>query len=174
MAKGRKRQKKNKKVETVQKEEFVLKDKLFIVFCIVLFFVAFYLLTLYITHKHSTSDTEETKEEVVISQEEILIGRSLSMSDGEYYVIFYDSSNEEVNTPCSDLVSNYRSSHEEKLYYVDMHSGFNSSYATEEESNSNPESVSDFKINGPTLIRVEDHKVVEYVEGTEAIEEKLK
>ena len=50
-----------------------------------------------------------------------------------------------------------------------MTSAFNKKYATSEESNKNPSKVSEFKINGPTLIKVSSKKVVEYIEGEEAI-----
>jgi hypothetical protein len=50
-----------------------------------------------------------------------------------------------------------------------MSNGFNKKYVTDGESNKSPSKVSEFKINGPTLIKVSKNKVIEYVEGEEAI-----
>ena len=96
------------------------------------------------------------------------------MSDEEYLVIFYDKGDEEIADNFNELVETHRYGlGGRNLYVVDMSSGFNKKYLTTEESNKNPESVSDFKINGPTLIVVRDHSVSEYIEGEEAIKEYL-
>ena len=169
MAKGKRKQVKAKRVETVEDEELKLQDKIFVVFCIVMFFVAFYVLTLYITHKNSDSSTTETSTEATISYQEILLGRSLSMDEKEYLVIYYDSSNADVSSSCSELVTNYRNNHDTTLYYVDMNNTFNKAYATEEESNKSPKSAKELKINGPTVIKVSDKKVVDYIEGLDEV-----
>ena len=53
-----------------------------------------------------------------------------------------------------------------------MSEGLNKKY-TGEESNSNPKKASDIVINGPTLIKVKNGKVIEYIEGTESISDYL-
>jgi hypothetical protein len=173
MAKGKKnrgrKKVEEKKVEVVE-ENLRIQDKIFVVFCIVMFFVAFYLLTLYITHKNTEkNDTEEAPVEATISYDEIVIGRSLSMSDKDYLVIYYDNTNADISTACGDAVNNYRSNNTKKIYYVDMSSMFNSSHVTEGESNKNPETAKDLLINGPTVIHVLDGKVVDYVEGLDSV-----
>ncbi len=177
MAKGKKRQRKSKveekKIETVD-EKMKLQDSLFIVFCIVMFFVGFYLLTLYITNKHSDSNTEDVVQEAQVSYDDIMLGRSLSMSDKDYLVIYYDSGNTEVSDRCSEAVNNYRNTNTKVLYFVDMSDGFNSSYVAEGESNKNPESEKDLSINGPTVIHVSKGKVLEYIEGIEEVINYLK
>ena len=158
-----------KKNETVEEESLKLQDRIFVVFCILMFFLAFYLLTLYITHKNSDTKENDTTEETSFSYDEIIFGRSLSMDQKEYMVIFYDNNNEEVASSCRELVSNYRSNHSDSLYFVDMGIAFNSQYVTEEETNKSPESIQDLRINGPTVIKVVDKKVVEYVEGLDNV-----
>ena len=172
--KKEKKLKKNKKDEKVIETKDITETKLwssfFIILAVICFFCLFYLLTLYITRDDSKNDPNAEDSEVVISKEKTIVGRSLNMKDGEYYVIFYDGSNEEVTGVYDSLVSNYRTnSPDMSIYYVDMSSSFNKNYATSEESNKNPNSAADFKINGPTLIKVSDHKVVEYYEGEGAI-----
>lgn len=177
MAKGKKRQRKSKveekKIETVE-EEMNLHNSLFIIFCIVMFFLAFYLLTLYITHKHSDTSKEDVVEESEFVYDEIMLGRSLSMKAKDYLVIFYDSSNADVSSSCSEAVTNYRNTNTKSIYFVDMSNGFNSSYATSEESNKNPEEATDLKINGPTVIHVSNGKVLEYIEGLNEVLDYLK
>lgn len=177
MAKGKKRQRKSKveetKIETVD-EKMKLQDSLFVVFCIVMFFVAFYLLTLYITNKHSDNNNEEVVQEAQVSYDDIMLGRSLSMKEKDYLVIFYESGNAEVSGRCSEAVKNYRDTNTKALYFVDMSDGFNSSYVAEGESNKNPESAKDLSINGPTVIHVSKGKVIEYIEGIDAVIEYLK
>ena len=172
MAKGKRNTKKNnlKKIESVGGFDGDIKGKIITVICILLFFGAFYLLTLYITNKNSDK-TDDNEEKVVnISYDTIMLGRSLSMSDGEYLVIYYDKSNEDINSTYSSLVSTYKTKDEHlTIYTVDMSNGFNKKYVTDGESNKNPESVDAMSINGPTLIKVNENKVVEYIEGQDAI-----
>lgn len=172
MAKGKKNNKKQniKKIESVGGFDGDIKGKIIAVICILCFFGLFYLLTLYITNKNTDKKDDDSKNEVTISYDNILLGRSLSMSEGEYLVICYDKSNEEINSTYSTLVSNYKYKSEHlKIYTVDMSSSFNKKFVTDGESNKNPESVEAFAINGPTLFKVTESKVSEYVEGEEAI-----
>ena len=172
MAKGKRNSKKQniKKIESVGGFDGDIKGKIIAVICILCFFGLFYLLTLYITNKNTDKKDDKSTEEVTISYDNILLGRSLSMGDGEYLVICYDKSNEEINSTYSTLVSNYKYKSEHlKIYTVDMSSSFNKKFITDGESNKNPESVDAFAINGPTLFKVTESRVSEYVEGEEAI-----
>ena len=150
-----KRREESKKIEEVVSTDSSLTDKLFIAGAVLLFILAFYGLTLYITGKNS-EDTKEEKKEVEISREEIIVGRSLSMSKDDYYVVYYDDTN---STTYNEIVKNYTKSI--SIYKVNMSNGFNKKYSTDGESNKTPSKVSEFKINGPTLIKVSKNKVVE-------------
>lgn len=171
MAKGKntKKNKKNiSKIEEVGSFDTDIWSKLFIVLGVIAFFLAFYLLTLYITNKNS-DDTDDSVEnsEVSISTDTTIVGRALSMPEDEYLVVFYDNSDEEVASTYSSLVGGYTGGL--KVYTVDMSKGFNKPYVTTDESNKSPEVESDFLINGPTLIKVTDNKVSEYIEGQDGI-----
>lgn len=161
-----KRRKESKRIEEVISDESSLMDKFYIVGGVVLFILCFYILTVYITNKNNTDDSDSVKT-VEISKDEIILGRSLSMGKDDYYVAYYESNNETMK----EIVSHYIGI--AKIYKVDMSSAFNKKYATDSESNKNPTKVSEFKINGPTLIKVSKNKVVEYIEGEEAIRTKL-
>ena len=168
----RKEGKKAKKIESVGTFDDDIKGKVYIALIVICILGLFYLLTLYITNKNSVDsvvDDNKSSEETAISYDNIIAGRSLSMSSDNYLVIFYDSSNEEINNTYSGLVSEYRAKEDNlPLYFVDMSSSFNKSYISES-SNKNPEKSSDIKISGPTLIRVEKNKVAEYLEGQDSI-----
>ena len=150
-----------------------IKNKIYIVIGILCFLLIFYLLTLYITRDTSSSSNSDTTTDTTISYDKILIGRSLNISDGEYLVLFYDTTDEDLSSTYAGLYSSYKSSSQLPIFYVDMGSAFNKAYVTTEESNKTPESASDFLINGPTLIRVNENKVVDYIEGEADITEYL-
>ena len=50
-----------------------------------------------------------------------------------------------------------------------MNDGLNKSHSTTEESNKNPNTVEDLSINGPTLIKIQAGKVINYIEGESEI-----
>ena len=165
-----KRKKSGKKKEDIQVNEFNLRKSIYAVIGILCFFGLFFLITFGITNNNSEKKEENENNEVSISYDEILLGRSLSMGDEEYLVIFYDSSNEEDNNNYSSLVSNYRNKEGHlNLYYVDMNKTFNKKFLTTEESNKTPTDTASMKINGPTLIRVNGGNVTEYLEGLDSI-----
>ena len=159
----------SKKIEEVKGSENDLFSKLYIVMVVLLFFGAFYLLTLYITNKNSDSSEKEEEKTVEISKDNIILGRSLDMSKDDYFVIYYDKSDESISSTYDSIVNSYSGS----IYTVDMSNSFNKKYATTGESNKSPSKVSEFLINGPTLIKVSNKKVVSYVEGEEAIRSSL-
>ncbi len=167
-----KRRKEEKRLEKLNREDFSFQSKWFILFCVVIMFLMFYILTVYITNKNTSK--EKSSKETSTPTGEIILGRSFSMSDRDYYVLYYDTTDEDVASTCQELFSNYRSANgDDTIYYVDMNSGFNKSYVTEAESNKNPEAVTDLAISGPTLIKISGNRVVDYIEGIEAIEEVL-
>ncbi len=156
-----------------------MKGILITVLCILCFFGAFYLLTVYVTNKNTKAADEEqttdTSSDPTISYDEIMIGRSFSMSDGEYFVLYYDRSDEKINSTYTDLVNTYKAKNDHlDIYKVDMSNSFNKDYATVGEANKSPSTEADILINGPTLIKVSNNKVVQYVEGEEEITKHLK
>lgn len=159
----RKNRNESRKIEEINTLDSNLVDKLFIAGGVILFIVAFYVLTIYITNKHKDTSDDEEKKVVEISKDKIILGRSLSMSKDDYYVVYYDNG----NTTIEEIISGYTGSI--PIYKVDMSNAFNKKYATSGESNKNPSKVSEFKINGPTLIKVSNKKVALYIEGEDEI-----
>ena len=157
--------KEKKKINNINSEfDFNIKRYAFVVFGVVIFICAFYFLTIYIVSKNKTEETTET-----ISYTNIMVGRSFSISDGDYYVIYYDKSDENINSECSSIVSSYNSKEDNiDIYTVDMSNGLNKKYSGDE-SNTNPANASEIIINGPTLIKFSGGSVAEYIEGIDGI-----
>lgn len=172
-SKGKLKNEKNK-IEEVGSFDIDIFKIIYVLLGVICIFCIFYLVTLFVLNK-DTEKTTETKE-VEISLDETIVGRSLSMPEEKYYVLYYDTSNEEVVEKYSSIITNYIYSTDEsktKLYTVDMSDGLNKSYS-KDESNSSPEKAADIAINGTTLMLVEKGKVVDYIEDQKRIEELLK
>lgn len=161
----------NKKVDSIKSSssnEIVKFIKLAVIVLGVL--GLFYLLTVVILD--NGQDNKKTQESI-IQYDEILAGSSFDMNSKEYYVVYYDY----TDTTLEDLytqVYNYTYSGSIKLYSVNMNDGFNKSFVAEESSNASPSSANELAIKGPTLIKFVDGAVVEYIEGSENIINKLK
>lgn len=142
---------------------------------ILLIFCVFYWITVLITNKDKAKDNEnDTPTEASISYDRIVLGRSFSMSDSSYYVLFYDMKDEDVSSTYASLVSTYRGKSDViPLYVVNMGDALNSS-AVADSSNMNATNASELKINGPTLIKFSEGKIETYTEGEDAITSALK
>ena len=135
---------------------------------IILVFCLFYFITVMITGKEK-DNSKNVVTDSSISYTEIMAGRSFSMPENEYLVLYYDKSNSDYLTTYSTAVSSYRAKGENlTIYTVDMSGALNKGYVSEE-SNTSPQSVSDLKVSGPTLIHFKDGVVLQYLEGEENI-----
>ncbi len=152
---------------------------LFTVIAVAVFLLVFYFLTLYITSKNSedtqTNDNSSNESSETVIPNSIILGRSLSMSDSEYLVIFFETGDEETSSTYESVVYNYQSKEDGfPLYVVDMSSGFNKNYLTDGEANMNPTTESEILVHGPTLMHIQNGQVIRYLEGEEAITSYLK
>lgn len=172
-----KRREEEKKIEKVAGSDNTVLNKIYIVLGVLAFIFIFYLLTLYLTSREDNSNVTqpEVSEEAIISYDEIVLGRSLTMDEAEYLVLYYDKGEEKINSKYSVLVTDYKGKEESlKIYTVDMSSVFNRGFKTDKESNKNPKNAEEMLINGPTLIKVKDNSVSEYFEGEDEITDYLK
>lgn len=166
--------KEKNKIENVGSFDTNISTIIYVVIGVACVFVSFYLLTLFVLNKDT--DTTNNDEEVSISLDSTIVGRSLSMPEDYYYVLYYDTSDETVMETYSSVVNDYMYSTDEnhvKLYTVDMSDALNKKYIAEE-SKPMPEKASDIAIKGTTLMIIDNGKVVEYVEDQNRIEELLK
>ena len=110
-----------------------------------------------------SDNKKDTKEDVTIDNSTITLGQIFDQSEDEYYVLVYD-------------VNDDKSSNNSKatIYKVDSKSKFNANYLTDDNSNTNPSSYSDLKVKSPTLIKISNKKVSEYIEGEDSIKDYFK
>ncbi len=127
-----------------------------------------YLLTVLILKKSSTDYITKDVEKTTIQYSEILAGTSFDKKDNEYLVIYYDLK-EDDNSIYQTLLSDYEAKDNHlPIYYVDLSNSMNKSVISTE-SNKEANSVAELQINGPTLIKFSNHKIIEYIEGKEDI-----
>lgn len=120
------------------------------------------------------SDKEEEKEVVEFQNIEILAGSTFEVDQKEYMVFYVDFESNDAGV-VDVIYNNYVSNGDIRSYKVDMGNKFNESYAVsnKDEVNKKPKKAEDLKIYGPTLIRIKDGKVVNYISGVEKIREYL-
>lgn len=146
-----------------------------ILVAVLIFLVVFYFLTVYLLEREDTSSgTIDTTPTVAdIQYQKILAGNSFSMKDSHYFVLYYDMSLEELKSTYTNIVSTYEDNEEHfPIYTVDMSSAFNKKFVFDT-SNPSVQSIDNLKISGPTLIEINQGKVVAYLEGINAISDVL-
>lgn len=159
-----------KNVKEVQKKnkEKPLSPKTFITILIVLllFFVVLYIITgLFVTKELKWFDKKPAEEEVTEITNKILAAESLKQAEEEYYVFFYDTTDEEDLSSRINLLS-------EKIYKVDLNDAFNSNFIGK--PSGKVKDIKDLKVSNPTLIKVSSEKIVEFYSGKDKIEAVLK
>ena len=140
-----------------------VKKTIIIIVVAALLLVGMYFLTTLILSK----DTEEEKvTENAIQYDEILAGESFNQGDGEYYVIYYDSSDQ--YSTISSLISSYQLNNSDtKLYSVDLSNGMNKKYVTDGDIVT--DDASSLRVKANTLLKFEDGEVTETITDTNKI-----
>lgn len=170
-SKNTKRKENEKKIENVGEFNGDFSHIVRVAGIIIIFFCLFYFLTVFLTDQGESNDSVE-EEESVISYSEVLAGRSFSMPEEEYLVLYYDFDDEELST-LSSTISTYQAKDDAlTLYSSNLGDGLNQKYVGES-SNKQPSDISQLMINGPTLIHFKDKKVIDYIEGIDSINQFL-
>ena len=167
------RQYKNKKVEEeitsedMMKASTILKIILGVVIVILVFY---YGLALFVTKEldfsgskkgNDTTEEENTADSV---SNAILAKNTFDQSEDIYYVYYYDFNDE--NEVIANSINNLL---DYTIYRVDTSSGLNSNYVDENTGNKKVSSIDDLKVKNPTIIKVDNDKVVSYYEGVDEI-----
>ena len=134
-----------------------VKKTIIIILVAVILLVGMYFLTTLILSR----DVEEEKiTENTIQYDEILAGSSFGQSEDEYYVIYYDSTNE--YSTVSSLVSSYQlNGGDIKLYSVDLANAINKKYITDGDIVTSD--ASSLRVKENTLLKFEDGEVNETI-----------
>lgn len=165
-----KKVKKNKKVigntPAHYNEEVVRMAKIGIVVlvCFALIYFATGLINKYRSNK--------TELETEIQNVEILMGETFEKKDNDYIIVYYDFDDKIYADLYDMIVENYNSlGKETPMYKVDLSTNFSKKYMAQDEepSNTAPTALSNLKVKGATLIRIQNKTVVTYLEGKDAI-----
>ncbi len=174
----RKEQKKyrNKKVEDelIQENMMKISTILKIILGVVIIILVFYYgLAFFVTKEvdfssnGKSNDTSESNDTNSVSNA-ILAKNTFDQLDEVYYVYFYNFSDED------EVISNSISSlTDHTIYRVDTSSGLNSNYVDNNTGNKKVTGISDLKVKNPTIIKIDNDKVVSYYEGVDEISDFL-
>ena len=135
----------------------IYKSAVITVVLVLVFVGLFYLFAVYITNKPEKIRIPEES----ISYEQITAGSTFNMSDEEYVVLFYSREN---NSDITSKISNYKSSKKINVYYVDLDDAINNPVKSDT-SNKSATKASELKVINPTLIKIKNGKIAEYIEG---------
>lgn len=142
---------------------------------LLLFVLTYFLIGVFYTKEidfKSDEETEET-EDISVDNSVIMLGQLLEQHDEEYYVLIYDFDDEVLSVSSWLDVYKY-SDNALTVYKVDSNKKFNSKYIVSENSNPNAKNINDLKVISPTLIKVKDGNIVEYIEGEDNINDVFK
>ena len=117
----------------------------------------FYLFAVYITSKPQKIYVPEES----ISYEQITAGSTFNMGDNEYIVLFYSREN---NAEITEKISGYKVKNNINVYYVDLDDAINNSVKSTT-SNKEATKASELKVTNPTIIRIKNGKINNYIEG---------
>lgn len=167
-------QKDKKENRNIEEKDNYFKFITTLAILLLVFILSYFLIGLFYTKEIKLkNDNDETKEEVTIDNDTIMLGQMFDKAEDEYYVIVYDFSDK--TSLISSWLSIYESKSEAtKLYKVDSSKKFNSKYLVNENSNKNATNLSDLKVISPTLIKVKNKTIVSYIEGEDDIVNILK
>ena len=147
------------KVSTILKVVFAV---------IIILLVLYYILAVFVTKEIDVSGNKDSSSNEMDSSysvsNKILATNTFRQVEQIYYVYYYDFDDE--NEDIASLVSNLD---DYKIYRVDTGSSLNSNYVTDSDSNKEVSDISNLKVINPTIIKIDNDRVVEYHEGVDDI-----
>lgn len=158
----------SEEINTVK--QFVI--TLLIVIVIVL---GIYLFTKTFVTKDSSEASDETTEQSYINPEMAIVGTMLNKSSEKYYVIIYNTEDEDAAS-YAKLLSLYNESDDYiTTYRVDLSNPMNSKYiANGSDINTTSDSINDLRFGPITVLKIENNKIVKAYETVESIKKEWK
>lgn len=165
-----------KKSTSLTETQVQVRNFVIILLIIVALVVALYFISAKVVDDRTENTTNNTTTDVDINYSIATVGMILNRPYEEYYVMVYDSSDDNSMYYAS-LITNYSAKDDSlKIYFVDLDNTQNKAYkASSETGNVNvTDKIEDFSFANLTLLKVSKGKVVSYLEGLESIENTLK
>lgn len=168
--------KKAKKID-INKNVNTDDEKLVVKFIVVLIIISLIAVGFYFISKNIVKNRDDNivESNVTISYDKVNVGMILNRPYDEYFVMVYDSSDNDAMI-YSSLISKYSQKEDSlKIYYCDLSNKLNKEFVSSDgTTNSNAKSVSEFKFGQVTLIKVRNGKIVSYIENIDTIKSALK
>lgn len=139
--------------------------KITAIICIVMIVLAYGVSTLIYKFTKQPSTIDDIK------QYNINSSVVFDMPEDKYYVLFYDKTGVD-SIVLNAEIDTYRKSNKGQIYVVDLSKEYNKSIISDT-SNSKASTSAELKINGSTLIKIEDGKNNGYYESAFIIEKEL-
>lgn len=158
------------KIDKNKKEE---KDNYFkfvttLAILLLIFVITYFLIGLFYTKEINFNKKEDESAEISVDNTTIMIGQLFDQVQSEYYVLIYDVSDKDSSI--ASWLSVYKNKDNAlSVYTVDSTKKFNSKYITNDNSNKNASDLSNLKVKSPTLIKISNKSISEYIEGEEDI-----
>ena len=162
------------KQSTFVNEDYKIIRAFFIVLAIVLALLG---LLFYFNGKLVTKDmfSDETTTTTTASFDDTLVLADdiFKISDKEYMVLIYDSSDKNTNVLYDKLFNSYKG--DTNLYGVDLANKMNKKHFDEslEKENTKPTKAEEIVVSGPRLLTIKKGEVTEYLKDAEKIKEQL-
>jgi len=162
-----------KKKMTYKTEEQNEMIKFFVVLLVVVgIIVGVYLISKVLIKEEVSDITYQTG---TVNTNVVIVGTMLTAPEKEYYVLAYDTEKNDANAYAT-YAGYYASKQEDatKVYYLELNNGLNENYYVEDGSNKNAKTIKDLKMTDGTLIKIQNGKIVKYIEGLDNIKNELK
>lgn len=162
--------KKKKKEKNFEEEtNYVSRFILYLLIFLILLIIGYLIIGIFVnkTISFNKKDTKENSK-VTIDNNTILAGEIFDQKEDEYYVLVYNKNEE--NSILGTWKGVYSGKENAlKIYEVDSETKLNGNFIVKENSNKDAQSYSELRIVSPTLIKINNKKIVEYIEGEEQI-----
>ena len=142
---------------------------------ILIFILVYFLVGVFYTKEidFKSDKDNESKDEVTVDNSTITLGQLFDQSQDEYYVLVYDVNDDKSIIPSWLSIFESKNSNA-TIYKVDSKNKFNSEFLTNENGNKNATTYSNLKVKSPTLIKINNKSISEYIEGEDNIKEYFK
>lgn len=168
----KKKMKKIKKQMNRTEEQNEMIKFVTILIIVVAIVVSVYFITRIFVTKDLFDKNEETKE-VSFDYNTTILGALLNRPYDAYYVMVFNSKDLQANY-YMNIVSRYQNEEKAlKIYIADLNDSMNASFYSKDSTNPDATKVSDLKVGDLTLIKVENQKIVKYIESIENIKKEL-
>lgn len=136
--------------------------------------ISYLLVGIFVTKTIKFGKDKEEPTVATTDKSTILIGNTFNQKEDEYLVVIYDMNNNEDKI-VETWLNYYEGKHTDvAVYKVDSKNKMNAKYIVDKDSNKEAKELADLKVIAPTVLRIKDKTISEYIEGESSVKEMLK